>query len=77
MTTWDWGNRNYKNHRGEAEWLLREAMRRAIDIRDVAGSGEQVSGRPAKLVDVLNALKDAMGFDPDANGWAWLWADTD
>ena len=77
VTSWDWANRNYKKHPNDAEWLLREALRRAIDIRDVSGSGEPVSGRPAKLVDVLNALKDAMGLDPDANGWSWLWSETE
>jgi hypothetical protein len=29
------------------------------------------------LVDVLNALKDSMGFEADANGPARLWSETE
>jgi hypothetical protein len=75
VTAWTWANRNYRNHPGDVDWLMREALRRAVDIRD-RGS-EPLAGRPVMLVDVLNALKDALGFDGDANGAAWLWSDTD
>jgi hypothetical protein len=77
VAAWNWANRNYRNHSGDTEWLMREALRRAVDIRDVAASREPLSTRPVMLVDVLNALKDAMGFDTKANGPAWLWSETE
>jgi hypothetical protein len=49
---------------------MREALRRAVDIRD-----QGVTTRAVMLVDVLNLLKDAIGMPPEANGIGWLWAD--
>jgi hypothetical protein len=61
MIGWSYGNRSYKNHAGDAEWLMREALRRAIDIRD--RGDEPVGARPVMLVDVLNALEGTLGFE--------------
>ena len=77
MTDWNHHNGNYKNHLGDAEWLMRDALRRAVDIRDAAANGESVSGRPVMLVSVLNSLKDAIGMDGEATGADWLWSDTE
>jgi hypothetical protein len=51
---------------------MREALRRAVDIRD-----QGVTTRAVMLVDVLNLLKDAIGMPPKANGIGRLWADPD
>jgi len=67
---WRWANLNYRAHHGDVEWLMREALRRAVDIRD-----QGVTNRAVMLVDVLNLLKDAIGMPPEANGIDWLWAD--
>ena len=40
---------------------VREALRRAIDMRDSGVSGNQ--GRPVLLVDVLNHLSDLLSVD--------------
>jgi hypothetical protein len=69
---WRWANLNYRDHEGDVAWLMREALRRAIDIRDLG-----VTTRAVMLVDVLNLLKDAIGMPPEANGIGWLWADPD
>jgi hypothetical protein len=55
---WNWGSRAYKNHAGDSEWLMREALRRAIDIRD-----QGVTTRAAMLVDVLHSLQSALGIE--------------
>jgi hypothetical protein len=62
-TGWNWAYRSYKNHAGDAEWLMREALRRAIDIRDISADGESLSARPLMLVDVLHALRSALDFE--------------
>ena len=77
MPRWDWNNSNYRNHAGDAAWLLRDALRRAVDIRDAVASGELPSGRAVMLVDVLNSLKDAIGIDPRDTGADWLWSETE
>jgi hypothetical protein len=77
MTAWSWGDRNFHNHSGDTEWLLREALRRAVDIRDVDATQTPLAARPVILVDVLNALKRAMGFDAGTDGADWLWSETE
>ena len=67
---WRWEQRSYRDHAGDVEWLAREALRRAVDIRD-----QGVTPRAVMLVDVLNLLKDALGLPPSATGVEWLWAD--
>ena len=49
---------------------MREALRCAVDIRDVAASRDALSSRSVMLVDVLNALKDCIGFDAETSGFA-------
>jgi hypothetical protein len=68
---WTFHSMAYRRHVGDAEWLMKEALRRAVDIRD----GRTNAG--TELVDVLNLLKDAMGFPPEASGAAWLWSDAE
>jgi hypothetical protein len=49
------------------ETTLREALRRAVDLRDTlaeAGSGD--TSRAVSLVDVLNHLADIQGVDTSA-----------
>jgi hypothetical protein len=77
VTAWDHNNRSYSKHWGDAEWLMREALRRAVDLRDAVANGESVSGRPVMLVAVLNCLKDAIGMGADATGADWLWSETE
>jgi hypothetical protein len=51
----------------DAEAALREALRRAVDLRDTlaeAGSGD--TSRAVFLVDVLNHLADIHGVDTSA-----------
>jgi hypothetical protein len=55
---WHWGSRAYKNHGGDAEWLLREAQRRAVQIRDLG-----VAPGAVMLCDVLNSLQSALGYE--------------
>jgi hypothetical protein len=69
---WNRGSVSSRERRGDAEWLMREARRRAVDIRD-----QGVTPRAVMLVDVLNLLKDAIGLPAAASGAGWLWADTE
>jgi hypothetical protein len=55
---WNWGSRAYENHAGDREWLMREALRRAIDIRD-----QGVTTRAVMLVNVLQSLQSALGIE--------------
>jgi hypothetical protein len=51
----------------DAEAALREALRRAVDLRDTlaeAGSGD--TSRAVFLMDVLNHLADIHGVDTSA-----------
>jgi hypothetical protein len=34
MNGWQYGNRLYKERSDDPAWLMREALRRAVDIRD-------------------------------------------
>jgi hypothetical protein len=50
-----------------AEATLREALRRAVDLRDtLADAGSSDTSRAVFLVDVLNHLADLEGFDTTA-----------
>jgi hypothetical protein len=60
---WDYHSMAYRQHVGDAEWLMKEAPRRAVDIR------EQGTGRGTMLVDVLNMLSDALGHDTYSELW--------
>ena len=60
---WQYDSRSYKDHAGDAQWLMKEALRRAVDIR------EQGTGRGTMLVDVLNMLSDALGYDTYSELW--------
>jgi hypothetical protein len=60
---WDHHSRAYKDHAGDAQWLMKEALRRAVDIRDRGG------GAGTELVDVLNMLSDAFGYDTYSELW--------
>jgi hypothetical protein len=60
---WGYHSMAYKQHVGDAEWLMKEALRRAVDIR------EQRTGRGTMLVDVLNMLSDALGHDTHSELW--------
>jgi hypothetical protein len=60
---WQYHNRLYKEHAGDPEWLVKEALRRAVDIRD------QGTGRGTMLVDVLNMLSDALGYETYSELW--------
>jgi hypothetical protein len=52
---WDFHSRAYKDHAGDARWLMKEALRRGVDIRD------RRLGARTEVVDVLNMLSDALG----------------
>ena len=67
----DWGHDTYgwnttvavyKDHAGDAQWLMKEALRRAVDIR-----GSRHQRRDTNSVDVLNMLSDALGTTPTRN----------
>jgi hypothetical protein len=55
---WAWHRQSYQDHAGDAEWLLRDAQRRAIHIRDQGITPEAVM-----LVAVLNLLQEALGVE--------------
>jgi hypothetical protein len=60
---WQYHSRLYKEHAHDPEWLMKEALRRAVDIRD------QGTDRGMELVDVLNMLSDALGYDTYSELW--------
>ena len=55
---WSWASLAYRDHAGDAEWLLSEAQRKAIYIRN-----QGVTPAAVMVVDVLNMLQDALGFE--------------
>jgi len=57
-SSWSWGSVAYRDHAGDAQWLLSEAKRKAIYIRD-----QGVTPAAVMVVDVLNMLQDALGFE--------------
>ena len=60
---WNEHNRFYKERADDPEWLLREALRRAVDIRD------EGIGKGTMLVSVLNLLSDALGYETYRELW--------
>jgi hypothetical protein len=72
MNGWQYGNQLYKERSDDPAWLMREALRRAVDIRDKR-AGMSLGARPVLLVDVLNALSTALGYDTNGS----LWSDWD
>jgi len=68
MNRWRWSDPRWRVNVGsDAEAALREALRRAVDLRDTlaeAGSGD--TSRAVSLVDVLNHLADIQGVDTSA-----------
>jgi hypothetical protein len=51
----------------DAEAALREAVRRAVDLRDtLAEAGSSDTSRAVFLVDVLNHLAEIQGVDTSA-----------
>jgi hypothetical protein len=69
---WQYASRLYEQRSGDPEWLMKEALRRAVDIRDL-GEGTDRGGRSVVLVAVLNALSNALGYDT----YSGLWSDWD
>jgi hypothetical protein len=68
VSGWMWSDPRWRVSVGSnAEAALREALRRAVDLRDTlaeAGSGD--TSRAVFLVDVLNHLADLQGVDTAA-----------
>jgi hypothetical protein len=68
MDSWTWSDPRWRDRIGaDAEATAREALRRAVDLRDTlaeAGSGN--TARALFLVDVLNHLAELQGFDTSA-----------
>lgn len=69
MTEWNYGDPRWREHAGDPQWLMREALRRAVDLRD-RGIDSPVGPRPVMLVDVLNALSHALGYETSGNIWS-------
>jgi hypothetical protein len=69
MNGWTYGNRLYKERGENPEWLMREALRRAVEIRDKRAD-MSLGSRPVMLVDVLNALSYALGYDTYSGLWS-------
>jgi hypothetical protein len=68
MGGWRWSNLGWRDQVGQNPTeILREALRRAVDIRDQTDKSK-LSARPVILVDVLNELSNALGIDTD-NIW--------
>jgi hypothetical protein len=63
MDGWTWSDPRWRQRVGDdAAATVREALRRAIDLRDLR-DGETRTGRPVFLVDVLNHLSDLLEVD--------------
>jgi hypothetical protein len=62
MNDWTYGDPRWRDRVGDSvDATVREALRRAIDMRDL-GTSESL-GRPVLLVDVLNHLSDLLSVD--------------
>jgi hypothetical protein len=74
MNTWTWSDPRWRDRVGDnAEATVREALRRAVDLRDTLAESENSdAGRAVFLVDVLNQLARLQGFDTSG-----LWERTD
>jgi len=65
MSDWKWHDPEWRERVGaDAEATTREALRRAVDLRDtLAETGSNQTARALFLVDVLNHLVQLQGFD--------------
>jgi hypothetical protein len=68
MSDWVWSDPGWLDDVGaDAEATAREALRRAVALRDtLAGAGSGETARAVFLVEVLNHLADLQGFDTSA-----------
>ena len=63
MGDWRWSDLGWRDKVGQdPAQILREALRRAVDIRDQVDKS-RLSARPVILVDVLNELSSVLGID--------------
>jgi hypothetical protein len=63
MDGWTWSDPRWRQRVGDdTAAAVREALRRAIDLRDLR-VGESHGGRPVLLVDVVNHLSDLLEVD--------------
>jgi len=72
VNTWNWADPRWRERVGtDPQAILKEALRRAVDIRDKSAAGEPLSSRPVLLVEVLNAAFAALGYEA-GNLWSDL-----
>jgi hypothetical protein len=66
MHDWKWHDPEWRERVGpDTEATTREALRRAVDLRDtLAETGSKQTARALVLVDVLNHLVQLQGVDP-------------
>ena len=64
---WRWEDLTWRNRVGDnPQWIAREALRRAVDIRDTnVIDARSLSARPVFLVDVLNRLCEVLNVETD------------
>jgi hypothetical protein len=72
MAEWNFADRSWRERSGDPRAMLKEALRRAVAIRDRNAEGKPLGGRPVMLVDVLNSAFDALGFEVGN-----LWSEAD
>ena len=61
MHGWRWEDPRWREWTGnDARKILREALRRAVDIRDTNAQQVALGARPLILLEVLNALSAAL-----------------
>lgn len=61
MNGWRWEDPRWREWTGsDPAKLVLEAIRRAVDIRDVNAPGVNLGARPVMLVAVLNALGESL-----------------
>jgi hypothetical protein len=65
MSRWTWSDPRWRDSVGaDAQATAREALRRAVDLRDtLAEQRSKDTARAVFLVAVLNHLTDLQGFD--------------
>jgi hypothetical protein len=68
VTGWTWNNPRWQDSVGDdAEAAVREALRRAVDLRDtLAEAGSKDTARALFLVDALNHLAELQDVDTSA-----------
>lgn len=66
---WNWSDPRWRERvSDDVRATYREALRRAVDLRDtLAKSGEHAAARAVFLVDVLNELRGVINLD-EADG---------